>query len=518
MPEYLRALCVILALSVPVFIFARAPASAIATATADFDRRRNLWFALTLVAFLAHNFWLYILIAAGLLLLASLSDKNRLALYFFALLVLPRIEDKIPGLGLIEHVFTIHYLRLLSLAVLVPAFVSLRKQPDTEPFGRSLPDKLIAAHLVLNFVLMMTANSFTNTLRNGMFYAFTDEFLPYYVASRSLKDLRQFRDALMAFVVGALVMSVLAGFEYGKGWLLYSSLEDALGRPWNQVYLMRGESLRAQTTAGHPIPLGLYMSVGLGFYLYAMKLVPNPMERNLGWLTLLGGLVAPWSRGPWVGAAVMVFAFLATGRAAVRTFVIVGLLALVGLPVLFATPYWDSLVDLIPFIGKVDAQNVTYRQKLLVIGLKVVQENLWFGDYNYYYAEEMQELKQGQGIIDVVNTYLSIALERGLVGLSIFVGFFWIVGRRMYKAMKSLPDRDGELYLLGRALLATLVGVLVIIFTCSNVGLGPSIYFGVAGLGFAYTRMLARAAQPAPATKRPSTRGVKVAPVSRAAS
>ncbi len=54
MPEHLRALTVILVLATAVFAFAYHSASSISEAD-DFTRRRSLWFALTLAAFLAHT-------------------------------------------------------------------------------------------------------------------------------------------------------------------------------------------------------------------------------------------------------------------------------------------------------------------------------------------------------------------------------------------------------------------------------------------------------------------------------
>ena len=70
MPEHLRALIVILVLASAVFAFAKAPACAVACTRVDFERRRNLWFGVTFAAFLAHNFWIFIAIAAVLLLFA----------------------------------------------------------------------------------------------------------------------------------------------------------------------------------------------------------------------------------------------------------------------------------------------------------------------------------------------------------------------------------------------------------------------------------------------------------------
>src|SRR5690606_26155148 len=126
---------------------------------------------------------------------------NKLAMFFLILFAVPAIQHEISGLGIIQHFFTIHYVRVLALVVLLPAFLYLRKQPNSASFGSTLPDKLIISYLILQFVLMLTVNTFTGTLRSGAFYGFIDVFLPYYVASRSLKKHEDFRDALMAFAI-----------------------------------------------------------------------------------------------------------------------------------------------------------------------------------------------------------------------------------------------------------------------------------------------------------------------------
>src|SRR6266568_2946820 len=123
MPEYLKALVVILVLATVVFAFAKAPVCSIVSTAGDFERRRNLWFGLTLVVFLAHNFWIYIIAAAALLSLAASRESNKLAMFFFLLFAVPPIEAPISGLGLVENLFTINYPRLLALTVLVPAFL-----------------------------------------------------------------------------------------------------------------------------------------------------------------------------------------------------------------------------------------------------------------------------------------------------------------------------------------------------------------------------------------------------------
>src|SRR5438874_12837019 len=133
MAEYLKCLLAILALAGLVFAAAKGPACVSIFGAGDYDRRRNPWFAVTLAAFLAHNFWLFIAAAGVALLVAGAREPNRMAMFLVLLLAVPPIEAQITGFGLIDHFFAITYPRLLSLAVLMPAFLWLRAQPDREP-------------------------------------------------------------------------------------------------------------------------------------------------------------------------------------------------------------------------------------------------------------------------------------------------------------------------------------------------------------------------------------------------
>jgi hypothetical protein len=65
MPEHIKALIIILFLSTMVVVFAKTPAYEIILMK-DYRRRRNFWFTITLVAFLAHNIWIDMLIMGAL--------------------------------------------------------------------------------------------------------------------------------------------------------------------------------------------------------------------------------------------------------------------------------------------------------------------------------------------------------------------------------------------------------------------------------------------------------------------
>jgi hypothetical protein len=511
MPEHIRALIVILALSSVVFLLAKAPATAMAMAPADFVRRRNLWFAVTLAAFLAHSFWVFVIAAAFLLAIGAAREHNKLALFFFLLFAVPNFQEEISGIGGIRYFFSINYLRLLALAILLPACWYLRQQPGVERFGKTLPDKLLIGYLGLNALLMLTASTMTNTLRHGVFYAVIDVFLPYYVASRFPRSVEGFREALMAFGLAALALSTIAFFEMVRHWLLYTSLENALGTWWGYGnYLDRDELLRAQGSTGQPIALGYVTAVALCIFVYLRKVTPNKMYWALGVIVLGLGLVSSLSRGPWIGAALMGLAFIMTSASPGPRLAFVALISVATIPALTALPLGDRIIELLPFIGTVEAENVSYRRRLLEVSTSIILQSPFFGAYDYMYSPAMQELRQGQGIIDIVNSYLGVALNSGLVGLSLYVSFFFSAAWGALRAMKQVP-RDSERHVLGQALFASLLGILIIIFTVSSITVIPVIYWSFAGLCVAYARGLAPTALQATTPRSNRTQAQEVA-------
>ncbi|KAA0983562.1 O-antigen ligase [Pseudomonas sp. ANT_J28] len=490
MPEHFRALIVILVLAGIVFAMARRPAADLIP-DRNFTRRRNLWFVLTLLAFVSHSFWVYAGIAAIILTFARKNERNPVALFFLLLFLIPPSPAEIPGFGLINYFVVLNHIRLLALCVLLPAFLALRKRADTVPFGRTWPDKLLAAYLLLTSLLLLRETTVTDTLRQ-MLYLLLEVFLPYYVASRALKNRSDFKDALFGFVLAAMVLSLIGLFEYSKRWQLYSAVVNAMGMQWDPGYLSRGGSLRASATTGQAIALGFVISVAIGFYLYIQEEVRSKLQRSLGALLLAGGLFAPLSRGPWIGAAVIIVVFIGTGRKAIKRLMLLAAAGGLALPLLAVVPGGQKVLDLLPFIGTVEVENITYRQRLIDNAVIVIQRNPWLGSFNFRSTPEMQSMIQGQGIIDIVNTYIGIALSFGLIGLTLFVVFFVSVLQGIRKGMRSFPNEDDEARRLGRALLATLAGILITIVTVSSITVIPVVYWSVAGLGVAYAQMARR--------------------------
>jgi O-antigen ligase len=106
----------------------------------------------------------------------------------------------------------------------------------------------------------------------------------------------------------------------------------------------------------------------------------------------------------------------------------------------------------LPFIGSADQDTVAYRQQLFDVSMTMIRQNPVFGDPFVYLR--MEELRQGQGIIDLVNGYLYTALFNGLVGLSLICGVFAFALWRASAALLRVRNLDAEAGALGAALVA----------------------------------------------------------------
>jgi O-antigen ligase len=490
MPEFLLALIYILLFSTAFFAFADRPAAAL-IGRERFTRRRNLWYGITLAAFLSQNFWLYTLIAVPLLVYANKRETNPPALFFFILFALPSATVRIYGGGLVNFLIDLSHARMLELLILLPAFFSLRRQSDNLPFGRVGPDIALATYLVYSAILYLRVTSITDTLRES-FYLWIDVFLPFYVISRSLRKLHTFKDALLSLVIAIMVLASIAVVESLRDWLLYKPLLGTLSMDGGMTgNLGRDGMLRVITSVGQPIALGYIMVAGIGFFLFLQRSFQKKYIRRLGMALLIAGLIAPLSRGPWVGAVVLFIVFIATGSNPVRRLTGWTAAGVLSLLLISALPGGERVINLLPFIGATEKENVEYRETLLDVSIIVIQKNPWFGSVNFLEAPEMQVLLEvGGGMIDVVNSYMGIALQQGFVGLGLFVGFFVLVVIGIKRAMRSISDKESEEYLLGRVLLSTLLAILFIIFTVSSITIIPIVYWSVAGLGVAYAQMV----------------------------
>jgi O-antigen ligase len=131
----------------------------------------------------------------------------------------------------------------------------------------------------------------------------------------------------------------------------------------------------------------------------------------------------------------------------------------------------------LPFLGgHVDSFNVVYRQRLWDRAWQIIQQSPMLGDDAALL--QMQDLRQGQGIIDLVNTYIGILLDNGFVGLSLFLAFILGPLIKVCRLSRMRFREDPDFGRLGAAIACSIVALLLMLENGSFGG-GPERMFYV---------------------------------------
>jgi O-antigen ligase len=232
-------------------------------------------------------------------------------------------------------------------------------------------------------------------------------------------------------------------------------------------------------------------ALGLGFALFNDNFPRAYRLAAFG--VLITGLLLSLSRGPWIGAIIIIGVYVLLSRRALMRSIQAGAIATVAGLLSLLTPFGRSVIGLLPVIGGDANDTIDYRQQLLDAAWGVMQKNPLFGSGDYLQDNALQSMRQGQGIIDIVNTYLQVGLKSGYVGLGLFVLFFASVLLALFKALQTARAQGSPLENYCRAYLATLVGMLVTIFTTSSEGQIPHLYWVLGAMGVALSRIVAQA-------------------------
>jgi hypothetical protein len=492
----LKPLFVVIVLALAVFQLAK-PISLMFSNEADFKRRRNVWFLLTIVAFLSPSFWLYAAVAVPTFIWSTKRDRNPIALFFLLMQVIPAISVNLPAFG-IDKLFEVNNYRLLSLFVLLPTLIGLR-QSQKVGSGNGKLDAMDLVLLGYGALLTITfvppdlpdhtilKDSVTNLLRRGFLF-FLDTYLVFFVTSRFLQTRQLLVECLAVICLSNVLLATFAVFETAKSWLLYVQITSIwTNDPRAVFYLLRGGALRAQASAGHAIVLGYLLAIAFGIALYLNSKIKSRAYR-LGIPVLLwSGLMAAYSRGPWMGAASIYIVFTASRPKAWSRLLKAFLILTIGGFALSITPLGERIINVLPFMGgSIDSGNVAYRHRLAERTWELMWANPIFGDPRAY--EKMEDLRQGEGIIDLVNTYANFVLFYGLAGLLLFLGFIFVGIVKTY-SMACRARTDPDIALIGFCLLACMSGILLMIESSSFLGAIALMYFALAGIMSAYSRL-----------------------------
>lgn len=462
--------------------------------TSEFKQWRNSWLFIFTSAFLSFNFWIFGLITFVYLAIQQRKSQLAISLYCALLFIVPIVPANLPGLGLMNYFMEVNYPRILTIFILFPVFFMCLTSKKYVRIGKYSTDLFIISFFLLDFFLELRDRNFTEALR-GLAYHFIDIFVPYYVVSRTVLVPDHFKKVISALFFAFIVAGSVGIFEYLKGWLLYNTLDSSWGlHSGYGNYLYRGNSLRASSSFGHALVFSYVSSIVIGFYLYLNHFVSNNFYRKVGWLILFGSIIATMSRGGWVSAVIVYTVFLLSGKNPIGKLIRFFSFLMVGISLLAVLVGTSKIINLIPFIGKVDT-NVEYRQQIIEVSMNVIAKNPIFGATNFINDPDLQVLIQGEQIIDMLNTYINVTLANGYVGLFLFVGIFITALLKLFQAIrkykKTAKDNPGiEMHILGRVLFACLIATMFTIGSSGFGGIVPTVFALLIGLSVAYCKYI----------------------------
>lgn len=481
MPDYLKPLIYILIISMPVFMLAKKVAAPFIPLS-EFRLWRNCWLIATCAVFFSSSFLVFALVMLLLSMVILKRSASPLHLYIILLFVTPCIA-MIAGIpGLFGKILDINPPRLLALFILLP--VAIRLWQDKTTRVPAPADILVGAFVALISLLAMRDPLPSSAIRIVIGYLL-DIALPYFVFSRGVRTARDIDSILLAFAVATMPFAAIGVFEVSRSWRLYNITVENWGNFLAMPYLFRDGMLRAAVTAIEPIAFGFVCMTGAGCLLALHTNAVSAIWRLAAIGVLAGGLLASISRGPWLGFAVCCLVMaLAKPRFSLKIMSAAALPALM-LAFIFGRGF-DRFLNLLPFVGNTDPGTVSYRSDLFRNALIVIERSPLFGSITFLSEPEMLRMIQGQGIIDIVNSYLQVALEFGLAGLVLFAGYFAYITLKLALAFRA-GIATGVNH---AALLGILVGILFTISTTSSVTFIPYLYWAFSGLCVAALKVI----------------------------
>ena len=457
------------------------------------DRNRLAfgWFAITVLLFTLPSGSLFLLLATVVLLALRASGAEPVTLWVFLLGAAPASGVYLGDLPFgINYLFTFSFAILLGLVLGVPSLFTRRQQPLGS--GAAGIEGLALFIFVAAFLLSFRGLNFTSGLREGTVWLMLTA-LPFYGVTRGLRTTEDVERVVRAFVIALVVMAAIGFGTAVIRWSIYTSAEARLFAPFPFGYLFRAGLMRSGgTLASSPISFGTMMTMGT---LLVVGL--NPVLRPRWRLAVLFGacllgLIGSVSRGPMVALVIGLVVYQLTRPKAagkVAGFAVSSLAVLV--PFFALTPFGRSLYALLPFVGTEQAENIDYRTQLIEAGLAVFRRQPLLGSPDYQSEPEMQALVQGQGIIDMVNSYLYLGLLYGVFVAGAFALVIGLTSFRMFRLVRRLPlsSPEGErLRHLGAGMLAALVAYGLTIATTSYFNIIPMLGWVMIALCVAYIR------------------------------
>lgn len=419
--------------------------------------------------------------AMGAITLACAPRLERIApTYLFALMLLPGLDTtcSIGPLKLFE--FGVHD------ALAVGAVTAILLNGQRKPPAAARLDLPVATLLLLLVVALGRDTSLTNNLRM-LSNVVLDVALPYYIVSRSVRKVEDVQACMLWLACAGATLAAILVYEVAKGWPMYNVLYDRFGVPTLLLVKARGGMLRAGGPFVEPTSIAMMLTTCIMALWLSRAAFRSGLHHGALMALLLVGMSAPQSRGAWIG---LILGFAAADLYRRR----VGALACKIAPIVLVGGVLYAAAKLSPSLSETlgmsggSADTADYRRQLLDRGMQEAAASPLYGFSMTDLNVRLADLRQGEGIIDFVNTYIWILLISGMIGICIFTGTFLFFLTRLWRFRRlrpaSVAQRDSAAFVF-----AGLAIPMEMLFFTSFGGRTTFIIFALFGLGVALLRL-----------------------------
>ena len=334
--------------------------------------------------------------------------------YLLTLLMIPELSEL--------HVFGQFYVGALSTIVFLNAGLLAAYLLTSGRARRQIPSIDLAAWTVFVIAIFFVARGETiGSISRFATITFFIVMPPYLVISRALRSSEAVGGTVLFFIFGGFLNAAIAIFEGLRRWPLYETMHQMLyvERVGLSASLsLRAGFLRASGAVFNYETLGLVTGLA-SIAAVALRHRCTPTGRVVLPMVLGLGCLASQARSAWIATLI---GFAVYGIYKGRGLKVLGAGAALAIPILLAITASPSTSRLGQMLGKSGhgQESAEYRSRLFDRGIEETLTHPVFGQTLKQLQVSMNDLRQGEQIIDYVNTHLLVALVGGFGLLAVW--------------------------------------------------------------------------------------------------
>lgn len=385
------------------------------------------------VGMLGHTIWVVYAVLVAILPMTARNRAEAAALFLVANGAVPELSTYLTVGG--AAIFAIDKWMCLSIGLLI-VFL---KEPRTGLRFNGWFDIPFLLMLGLEFVQARDQN-FTSTVRS-LLTTILAIGLPYFIFTRSIGKVEDMRRVMVALVLIGFVLATIGIFESRMHFLAYQQMYRALNVAGldGKLFKERGGILRAVTSFGEATGFSQFLAIAL-IATIAMRYSFRTTSRMVIALGVISvGIFVTSSRNAWIAAGIGVLTFDLYRR---RYLALSGKAAVLGMAYTFLVLIAEFSPYVATMMGKSadTAGTADYRSQLLKRGLEEFRKHPYAGLNIQSVMDNMIDMKQGEGIIDIVNAYLFYGLTAGIGGVIALALVFSLPAWAMIVSRKRLSE------------------------------------------------------------------------------